>query len=393
MPNLLVFLLGVILLAAFFRFDFIFYIVYIFFFIYLLSRAWIDAALKRVVCERIYEPRALNGEKIPVTLKITNRSWLPLPYLRVHESSPAQLKTPNFEQAILSLGPRASATMHYELDCRSRGYYPLGPMIIEAGDLFGIYSEERQVIHKHNITVYPRIVALTELGLPAQTPFGTLRRKQSLMQDPSRLLGVRPYTAGDSMRHIHWKMTASSGQLQTKRFEPAISVEAQIFLNLNREDYTVQRLISASELAIITAASFANLLIQKRQTVGISSNGSDPLVGEDTIVNLQPNNGSAQLTEILSILARIQLNEQLPFTDTLRKAQLQLRWGGTAVVITPHAGEDLISVLLMFKRSGLNVFLVLVDPQASVSMMSQRMAKAGVETYQVWQEQDLNVWR
>lgn len=393
MPNLLVFLLGVIVLAAFFRLDFIFYVVYIFFFIYLLSRAWINTVLSRVICERVYEPRALNGEKVPVTVAITNNSWLPIPYLRVHESIPARLRTPNFERAVFSLGPRAHASLKYELDCRYRGLYSLGPLTIEAGDLFGIYTEERQVVHKHNMSVYPRIVPLTELGLPAQTPYGTIRRKQSLMEDPSRLLGVRPYQDGDSLRHIHWKLTAASGQLQTKRFEPAISVEAQLYLNLSRADFSVQRAFPASELAIETAASFANLLIHQRQTVGITTNGNDRLADESSVVSLKPNRGTAQLTAILDLLARIELSEEKPFSAVLREARLQLRWGGTGVVITPHPTDEIINILLLLKRSGLNVILILVDPRTALATVSRQLEQAGIDTFEVWQERDLDVWR
>ena len=71
-------------------------------------------------------------------------------------------------------------------------------------------------------------------------------------------------------------MTASTGILQTKRFEPAISVEAQIYLDLNREGYTLPRVTTASELAIEAAASIATLLTHQRQTIGLCSNGSDP---------------------------------------------------------------------------------------------------------------------
>lgn len=393
MPNLLLFLLGIILMAAFFRFDFIFYIIYIFFFIYLLSRAWIDAVMKRVYMERVYEPRALNGEKVPVGIKITNRSILPLPYLRLHESVPARLKTPNFERAVLALKPRESVTITYELDCRYRGFYHLGPATVHAGDLFGIFSEERQLLRNDNIAVYPRIVALTDLGLPAQTPFGTMPRKQSLMEDPSRLLGVRPYMDGDSLRHIHWKTTAASGQLQTKRFEPAISIEAQIFLNLNSADYTLQRLTTASELAIETAASIANLLIQQRQIVGLSSNGSDALVESDKPVVLKPNRGPAQLTVILDALARVQLSDSVQFLDLLREARLQLRWGGTGVIITPNVTDELTAVLLLLKRSGLNIVLIVTDPQSPFAGIERRMEQAGIRAYQVWQEKDLDVWR
>jgi uncharacterized protein (DUF58 family) len=393
MPNLLLFLLGIILLAAFFRVDFIFYIIYIFFFLYLLSRIWISQALKRVTFQRTYETRALHGEKIAVSLKVTNKSWLPIPYLRIHESLPVQLKTPNFQRAIATLLPQESVTLNYELDCRHRGYYLLGPVMLESGDLFGISSEQRHLFRKDYIAVYPPIVSLTDLGLPAQTPFGTMASKLNLMEDPSRLLGVRPYASGDSLRHIHWKMTAATGQLQTKRFEPAISVEAQIFIDLNRASYTVQRVTSASELAIETAASIANLLTHQRQTVGVSSNGSDPLSEVDKPVIFKPRRGAAQLTAILDALARVQLNDTIPFLDILRQSRLQLHWGGTGIVIAPHATEELVAALLLLKRSGLNVVLILVDPQSTFTLIKRRMEQANIQSFQVWQEKDLDVWR
>ncbi|MHB1356568.1 MAG: DUF58 domain-containing protein [Anaerolineae bacterium] len=393
MPNLLLFLLGIILLAAFFGLDFIFYIVYIFFLLYLLSRIWITQALKRVTFERTYEIRALYGERIPVSLKVTNRSWLPIPYLRIHESLPVQLKTPNFERAIVTLLPHESVTLHYELDCRRRGYYLLGPVMLQSGDLFGIHTEELHLGRKDYISVYPPIVSLTSMGLPAQTPFGTMASKQSLMEDPSRLLGVRPYAPGDSLRHIHWKMTAATGTLQTKRFEPAISVEAQIYLDLNREGYTLQRVTTASELAIETAASIANLLTRQRQTVGLCSNGNDPLTEVDKAVTLKPRRGAAQLTAILDSLARLQLHSVVPFSDLLRQARLQLHWGGTGIIIAPHATDELVAALLLLKRSGLNVVLILVDPQSAFTLIQRRMEQANIRTYQVWQEKDLDVWR
>jgi uncharacterized protein (DUF58 family) len=393
MPNLLLFLLGIILLAAFFGLDFIFYIIYIFFFLYLLSRIWITQALKRVTFQRVFESRALYGEKVPVSLKVTNRSWLPIPYLRIHESLPVQLKTPNFQRAIVSLLPHESVTLDYELDCRRRGYYLLGPVMLQSGDLFGIYTEERHLSRKDYVSIYPPMVALVDMGLPAHTPFGTMASKQSLMEDPSRLLGVRPYTSGDSLRHIHWKMTASTGILQTKRFEPAISVEAQIYLDLNREGYTLPRVTTASELAIEAAASIANLLTHQRQTIGLCSNGSDPLVEVDKPVVIKPRRGAAQLTTILDALARVQLGATVPFLDMLRQARLQLHWGGTGIIIAPHATDELVAALLLLKRNGLNVVLILVDPQSTFTLIKRRMEQANIRTYQVWQEKDLDVWR
>ena len=58
------------------------------------------------------------------------------------------------------------------------------------------------------ILVYPKVVSLTALGIPALRPFGDLTTSRRLVEDPMRLMGARPYASGDSYRHIHWKATA-----------------------------------------------------------------------------------------------------------------------------------------------------------------------------------------
>jgi len=233
--------------------------------------------LRGLVFERNYTDRAFPGEHVTVTLRIRHRGWLPLPWLRVHESLPIELHTPNFFRCVLSLWPREETVQRYDLECRRRGYYPLGPLLVSAGDLFGVRSSDRRLERDDALTVYPRIVPLADLGLPAQTPFGAVPVKQRIYEDPSRLLGVREYQSGDSLRHMHWKATAATGALQVKRFEPAISIEAQILLNLDRRDYSTARAITASELAVVTAASIAHYLVEGRQAVGLITNGLDPL--------------------------------------------------------------------------------------------------------------------
>ena len=82
------------------------------------------------------------------------------------------------------------------------------------------------------ILVYPRIVPVTELGLPAQHPFGDHRSSRRLVEDPMRLMGSRDYSQGDNFRFIHWKATARQQKLQTKVFEPSATRPLAIFLNM-----------------------------------------------------------------------------------------------------------------------------------------------------------------
>ena len=395
MQYMLAMILLLFIIAALFRVDSFFYLLYLLFGVFFLSRVWAGKALHSLRFQRRFMNRAFLGERVDVTLTIKNEGLLPLPWVRVHESVPIQLRSPNFVRVVTSFLPHEQRTMHYELDCRRRGYYPLGPLLVNVGDLFGVRRQEQRFYTQDALIVYPRIIPLNSVGLPAQTPFGDIPSNQRLFEDPTRLTGIREYQAGDSIRHIHWKASATQGTLQVKRFEPAISIEAQIFINLDRRDYSQNRAATASELAIVTAASVANYLARKRQTVGLSCNGLDPLRPDGGSISLPRRKGQDQLMGILDILARVQLQDrdQTRFADTLREATLQLSWGGVAVIITPHADDKLFDSMIAMKRAGFHVMLVLMDPRTPFVALKQRAGQIGVRAYQVWTEADLDVWR
>jgi len=393
MRNLLLFVLGLFLIAAIFRVDFFFYLLYIFFGLYFLSRVWTDRVMRAIVCRREFQDRAFLGERVPVTLHVRNRGLLPAPWLRIHESLPIELKSPSFFRCVTSLLPHEDVTLTYELDCRRRGYYPIGPLLLRSGDLFGVQTASREAPSTDALTVYPRIVPLRELGLPAQTPFGVIPTRQRLYEDPTRIVGVRKYQSGDSIRHIHWTATAATGTLQVKRFEPAISIESQIMLNLNRDEYTLSRVVTATELGIVTAASIANHLVEKRQTVGLGCNGIDPLGENLPDIILPPRKGREQLMHILAVLARVQAGKGRPFANLLRQMGLYLTWGGTGIIISAHADEELFDNMLLLKRSGYHLVLILLDPKEPFRGIQERAHKVGIRAYQVWEERDLDVWR
>ena len=393
MRNLLAFILGLFLIAAVFRIDHFFYLLYIFFGVYFLSRLWIDRAVRAISCEREFQDRAFLGERVPVKLHVRNRGMLPAPWLRIHESLPIELKTPNFYRCVTSLLPHEEVVLGYDLDCRRRGYYPIGPVLLASGDLFGVGTRSREAGDTDALMVYPRIVPLRELGLPAQTPFGVIPSGQRLYEDPTRIVGVREYQSGDSIRRIHWTATAATGTLQVKRFEPAISIESQIVLNLNREEYTLRRAATATELGIVTAASIAHYLAEKRQAVGLSCNGIDPLAETSQTIALSPRKGRGQLMHLLGVLARVQTSKGRPFADLLRETGLQLTWGGTGIIISAHADEALFDSMLLLRRSGFHLVLILLDPKEPFRGIRERAHQVGIRAYQVWEERDLDVWR
>ncbi|MBC7256554.1 MAG: hypothetical protein H5T66_10685, partial [Chloroflexi bacterium] len=82
MQHLLAFIIAFFFIAAFFRIDFFFYILYLLFGIYFLAGVWVDRAVKGLHVTHAFEERAFLGERIPVTIRLENRTWLPILWLR-----------------------------------------------------------------------------------------------------------------------------------------------------------------------------------------------------------------------------------------------------------------------------------------------------------------------
>ena len=119
-------------------------------------------------------------------------------------------RRPRRSAGSIPCGQRERVTISYQLHCRRRGYYPVGPLQLASGDLFGFVDVQGRDVGQQFLTVYPRIIPLVGLALPSRLPFGTLASNQRLFEDPARLRGLREYQSGDSQRRINWKASAHS---------------------------------------------------------------------------------------------------------------------------------------------------------------------------------------
>lgn len=352
------FLILLFIIAAILRVDFFFYVVYVFVGLAVVTHWWTRRAVRSIRASRIYQDRAFWGETVPVALTVRNAGWLPLPYVRLHESLPIALISPAFARQVVSLWPRETVTLAYTLDCRKRGQHRLGPLTVNAGDVFGFGEQDAVEAPPSYITVYPKIVPLNRLGLPSHSPFVSLRHRHRLFEDPARVRGVRPYQAGDSPRHIHWTASAAVGDLVVKKYEPAIALETMIVLNLDDGDHDSRWVYFASETGITVAASILYHLQGLDQATGLAVNGLDPLA-EGPPVTLYPGRGLGHVMQGLDILARAELTAARPYAEWVRQVTGSLSWGATVVLVTPIEPPTLAPLLLHLKRAGFSPVLLL----------------------------------
>lgn len=364
------------------------------------SYLWDRFCLARVEYRRTFTPRrAFYGETVTLTMEITNRKLLPLAWLEVVDELPEEL-VPQSGRMIPSVRQRRQHLVNmftlrwYErvrrrfvLRCDARGYFPLGPARLRSGDIFGFTIRGADVEQIDYLLVYPRIVPLTALGLPAHYPIGDVSKARHLLEDPARVAGVRPYAPGDPLRRIHWKVTAKSAELRSKQYETTTSHRLAIFLNLDTlgrwAEYRgfVRPLL---ELLMVTAASVANWATESGHLIGLYANGYLPQGLR--WVRIPPASGTRSLSLILEALAKLFATPVMPLGDLLQLEARTLPFGTTAVVITAVVDAPLIAGIERFRQTGGGVVLIIVGDEAQSGDLPVPVYR--VPSVRAWQAMD-----
>lgn len=392
--GILVFFLGLIVIATLSDVGSFFFVLYGLGGILLASWIWLSRNVRNLSIKRIFDDHAHFGERVSVYVDLQNRGIMPFLWVRINEHLPIEISSPNFFRAILSLAQRERVRLEYQLTCKKRGYYNIGPLEFQSGGFWGLFEGTKYYLLPQRLIVYPRIVRLTHLNLPSQKPIGNLQSRQRLTEDPSRIFGVRPYISGDSMRKIDWKTTAATNQLHVKRFQSSIALDAHLFLNLSQQDYERRGLFTATEMGITIAASLAAYLSQGRQSVGLTVLASDPMTERDGFISIPAGKGNAHLMQLLELLARVERSHSdTKFDPLLPLSTTNLSWGTIAFVITPTPSEVMFEVLLGLRKRGILPVLILTQPGAGYQDAAAKAKETGTPCFRMEHDQDLDIWR
>lgn len=334
------------------------------------AQLWARASLKRLTYERIVpEDHAFAGERVDLTLRVTNRKPLPLPWIDIRERFPeAMIPEVTDEFAIAgqvgvlradwrtSIGGDQRVSRTFSLDCPARGVYEVGPARLKSGDILGLFTEERTEERRTPIIVYPRTVSL-DAALPARRPYGERAGGMRLFEDPARIAGVRDYRPGDALRRIDWNATARRGSLQSRVYDPASSHQVLLCLNTQTTEPSWAGFVPALlERSITVAASIARDAYDRRYSVGLLANSTFPEA--DRSIRIAPGARPEQFIRILEALAVVTPFVLEPLATMLDREEHKLTLGTTITVVTGIMPGPLAATLLRLSRRGQNVVVL-----------------------------------
>jgi uncharacterized protein (DUF58 family) len=328
------------------------------------ARFWARHVMDGVSYQRIIpENRAFQGEKLSLTLRLINDKLLPIPWIEVRDPLPEgvlidEARTANTGSPGYVYLVRSTHLSWYErinwpltLETPQRGYYRIGPVRMNTGDIFGFNAVESDEEHWDPFIVYPRVYTLPELGLPAERPFGELKGRQRIFEDPSRISGLREYRPGDPMRRIDWKASARLQALQSKVYEPSATMHLLVAVNVHTmtsswqgfQPETLERVLSA-------AASVANHGFDTGYAIGLVANGSYP--ESDRPMRVPVGRRSDQLMRVLEALAVIHPLTMASLETIIDREAQRFPFGATLVCVTSQMNDALAASLLQVSEAG-----------------------------------------
>jgi len=377
-----------------------------------LTQSWVRNLSALRECNRY---SANVGDRVAIVVALENVGWLPVVWVLVEDLLPRRAlayQPPNLTVVghriqLAMIRGRGKHMMFYQLQCNRRGYHQIGPLVVETGDLFGLHRRYRVITSPHFLLVYPTIVPLEGFELASRRPIGEVRISHRLYEDPTRIVGVRRYEAGDPLNRIHWRATARTGEFHSKIFEPSCIVGATILLDFHQAAYDPHHEPYRSELAVTAAASLANAVYEMDQQIGLVTNGRDAVdrirqegwdcdfrsrkaarraVGMLELSDrLQPvvvetRRGPEQLRQILDSLARVELTDGLSFSQLVIETTSRLPRDATVVALLASSNIETVAALGELRHKGLAVTAILnLYDDTEFERASAQLAAEGIE--------------
>jgi len=326
------------------------------------------------------ERRLFPGEHTTLTIELENRKLLPLPWFEWQGAlsdplradgerlPPAAAPGFSFLRKAGTLGWYARARWRFALSSETRGYHQVGPAEVKSADILGLAPQTLPAPSALRVVVYPRVVSLPELGLPADRPFGDAKGRAQLFEDPLRVKGLREYRPGDPLRRIDWKATARLGELTSRVYEPSAARYLYLLLNVDTlprswEGYLADDL----ERTVTVAASIAAWAHEHRLPVGLLANGSLP--DADRPLRLPPSASRDQLVRILEALAMVQPLTMQELAAVVRKESGRWPLGATVVLVASLVPDELAAEVVRLHGQGYRTAAVLTSERADPAQL------------------------
>lgn len=320
-----------------------------------------------------------TGDKIVIDYLIENRSSFSIPYLHIYSDIKRKLTGEDTTNVILNLNKNENFAYSETVVLKRRGYYQLGEIQVTIQDVFKLYSFKKTIASSISLLVYPEIINLSTFKITANQQSGELLVYNSSFQDKSRISSLRDYVEGDSIKAMHWKLSAKKDSPIVKEFENRVNTNAIVFIDNEESIFNNDIDRHLEDKSVDVALSIINYCLNQNIEVSLQTQN------KESLVEIQGQQKS-DIKPFLEALARFSGNGALNFKSLLTPRIEAIKRSSTVVIITPNLDKSIGACGIQLKMKNLNpLFIIITDVINKTGyldlLIEKRLKQEGIQVY------------
>ena len=203
----------------------------------------------------IEDRRCVRGEKREASVAILNKSIFIIPRAtaKIYVSDIFE-ESDSEEEVSFVLDAKNKTGFSFDSAMSHIGIFKVGIKDITLYDMFGLFKSKLKMSSENKLVVLPKLYDVDEF-----IEFTEAAAEENERGIAERFgmdyVGVREYERGDSMKEIHWKLSAKSREYLTKLKESNRNTSYRILLDFSAPKWEKEELMEINDCLIETALS------------------------------------------------------------------------------------------------------------------------------------------
>jgi len=296
-------------------------------------------------------PAFHEDDAVNITLSVSQPRLRPAFLISGQESCPFAPPTAQAQPLFIpSLFKRRPAELTYQTTCDRRGLFSFPPLSLHSHGPFGLFRARHIVNAPTEILIYPAYHPLRRLRIFEKHAFA--ERQVRRAGHSSQVIGTRDYRPGDSLRQIHWRSTARTGDLIVKEFAADEDLTLSVVLDLSEGGSLGAGKYSTFETALRIAASLS--YYADHNNLPFRLIGASP--------SWAPPGTPLSWWASLNYLARVQNDGQAPLEQVVGR----LKAWSFLIVLASNPNPQIGATLASLGRQGVQVLPIFITPQGDL---------------------------
>ncbi len=261
------------------------------------------------ISENLSERIFVKGDAARYRLLLGNEGFLPIPYLTVTMYLEGRILCNDMKSMQISMMPFAKREYVYEMPLHYRGRYSVGVRSILFRDFLGMFVIRHRPLERKSILVKPRIRFITHKQIPAAMVSEGNVLAGLFESGNDEMIDIRKYVPGDSLRKMHWKLTAKTGNPMVRDMRNELDNDILLLLDVGKAPEQTEATLLEEDCLIEETVSQAQYLLSRGMPARLCFWREEPVV----LRAIAP----GDFLKVYDLLSEVKFNQESQFEDVV----------------------------------------------------------------------------